>query len=215
MGLEPGRYFRAREAWALALAAAVAAGCQRDPANVTGLRVITTWRDVAVDQLEFSVYNMDGDRLVEPQRRPARPQPLTTGADVVIYLPDGVGGQDVRCDVRGFADGTLVGTAEGVKRVVAGTVAEATVALQPAPRAKVQGAACNGEDECQSRICVDGVCCQTECAGACRSCAVPGKQGTSALCTAHSWCLTPSGTSAQVPCLPGTAHDRHAPAHSV
>ena len=45
----------------------------------------------------------------------------------------------------------------------------------------MDGATCDDAGECESRFCVDGVCCRTDCGGACRSCAVPGKQGTCTL----------------------------------
>ena len=43
---------------------------------------------------------------------------------------------------------------------------------------KVVGAACMQNGECQSNQCEDGVCCATDCSGACRSCALAGDVGT-------------------------------------
>lgn len=40
------------------------------------------------------------------------------------------------------------------------------------------GALCNSADECLSGFCVDGVCCDTACAGLCQACNVPGMTGT-------------------------------------
>jgi hypothetical protein len=41
-----------------------------------------------------------------------------------------------------------------------------------------QGGACSVGDECNSGICQQNVCCGTTCTGTCRSCAVPGSEGT-------------------------------------
>jgi hypothetical protein len=40
------------------------------------------------------------------------------------------------------------------------------------------GSACGNSAECLSGFCLDGVCCATDCAGACRSCKLAGKAGT-------------------------------------
>lgn len=42
---------------------------------------------------------------------------------------------------------------------------------------KAQGAACTTNNECANGLCVDQVCCNAACAGSCKSCAVPGKEG--------------------------------------
>lgn len=43
---------------------------------------------------------------------------------------------------------------------------------------KPDGMACSSADECASAHCVDGVCCDTTCTGACRSCNLAGRPGT-------------------------------------
>jgi hypothetical protein len=43
-----------------------------------------------------------------------------------------------------------------------------------------KGAACTTNVECGTGYCVDGVCCESECTGACRSCATPSAKGTCA-----------------------------------
>lgn len=42
---------------------------------------------------------------------------------------------------------------------------------------KLNGNACSGAAECASNHCVDGVCCDSTCTGACRSCALAGTPG--------------------------------------
>jgi len=39
------------------------------------------------------------------------------------------------------------------------------------------GTACFTDDECESNICSDGVCCNTDCSGACMACDLPGSLG--------------------------------------
>jgi hypothetical protein len=45
-----------------------------------------------------------------------------------------------------------------------------------APRAN--GQTCGADDECESSLCVAGMCCASPCSGTCVSCALPGKEGT-------------------------------------
>jgi hypothetical protein len=45
------------------------------------------------------------------------------------------------------------------------------VSLQP-------GEPCAGDAQCKSGFCVDHVCCETKCAGACVACDLPGREGT-------------------------------------
>lgn len=45
------------------------------------------------------------------------------------------------------------------------------------------GQACAAGGECASSVCVDGFCCDSACAGACRACNVPGMEGK---CTFHA-----------------------------
>ena len=167
---------------ALALAAVVAIlGCSREP---TGLRVVTTWSDLRVDQLEFTAYDHTGKLVIGPERRPAQApaRPLVSGVDVVIYFADALDGREVRCDVRAFAGGALVGATRVQQRLVGRTVVTARTKLEPggdSPRP--DGTPCTSNLECASRICADGFCCDGPCSGLCRACNVPGKQGT---CTA-------------------------------
>src|SRR5205814_1610130 len=167
---------------ALALAgAAVIGGCRRAPVAVTGLRITSVWSDVSVNQLEFTITNASGDPLVDRQRRPPKPQPLTSGADVVIYFADSLAGTEVSCEVQALLENRVVATAKLTPKLVRKAVVEVEARLMPLLGSKVDGAACAEAGECESHFCVDGVCCQTDCAGACRSCAVPGKQGTCTL----------------------------------
>lgn len=59
------------------------------------------------------------------------------------------------------------------------------------------GAACTASADCKSTWCVDGVCCDGNCTGACRSCKTSGKIGTCALAVA--------GTDPEAECGDGTS----------
>jgi hypothetical protein len=166
---------------ALVAACASLAGCSRRAAEVTGVRIVTTWTDVTVDQLEFRVRDGAGALLTGPARRPAQPAgPLASGADVVIFFGEERGGTEVSCEVSGLLAGKSVATAHATTSLVARMVTTAQVALAPGGGALAEGAPCHEGAECGSGICADGVCCRTSCAGSCLSCNVAGKQGTCA-----------------------------------
>jgi hypothetical protein len=166
-----------RAALLVAIATGVA-GC-RENGNVTALRIVTSWSEVEVDQLEFTVKNMAGKTVVPAQRRPARPKgPLMSGADVVIYFGDELGGSDVACEVRGLAGGREVGASQARPHLIARNMVITKVRLAAGPGSKTDGATCVSGMDCQSGVCTDGVCCHTECVGICRACNVPGRAGT-------------------------------------
>jgi hypothetical protein len=170
-----------RGALILALVAVVAVGgCRRAPV-ATGLHITALWSDVAVDQLEFTIANDKGEPLVDRQRRPPRPRALTSGTDVVIYFADSLAGTEVTCEVQALFEDRVVASAKLSPKLVGKTVVDAEAHLTAGLGSKVDGAPCADAGECESHVCVDKVCCQTQCTGACRSCAVPGKQGTCAL----------------------------------
>jgi hypothetical protein len=53
-----------------------------------------------------------------------------------------------------------------------------------------QGQACSAPTQCATGNCVDGFCCNTDCAGTCRACNRPGNQGT---CTFYDANTDPEG----------------------
>jgi hypothetical protein len=79
----------------------------------------------------------------------------------------GAGGTGV--EARGGAGGTG-GEARG------GVGGDARGGSGPANQ-KPLGVPCTAAPECQSGFCFDGVCCNTACTGACRSCALAGSYG--------------------------------------
>jgi hypothetical protein len=163
------------------LGAALSAGCRNTPAQVTGLRITAVWTGVEIDQIRFTITNNKGDALVNQQKRPSTPTPLKSGADVVVYFPDSLGNTEVTSELEGLFETRVVAKAKVTSRLVRKGIVDARADLMPGLGARVPGAACADGSECESGFCFDGVCCQTECAGACRSCSVPGKQGTCTL----------------------------------
>jgi hypothetical protein len=158
--------------------AAGATGCRSTPAEVTALRLVTTWTDLKVDQLEFTISDPSTRLMVGPERRPQPPRPLTPGSDVVIYFGDERAGSEVTCTVNALSGGKVVAAGETHVRLVARAVATAQLVLTAGPAGKSDGSPCEHDAECPGQHCVDGVCCQTTCSGTCLSCNVPGKQGT-------------------------------------
>src|SRR2546423_9420079 len=147
----------------MALAGAVVA-CRAPAPQVTALRVVSSWTNVTVDQLEFSLFDSTGKALFPAQIRPSRPGgPLASGVDSVSYFADALGGNDVRCAVRALQAGKTVATAQMQKLLVARAMVTLPLTLVASPGSKSDGASCSDGEECVSALCVDGVCCHTEC----------------------------------------------------
>jgi hypothetical protein len=165
---------------ALALAVAATATCGSPPKDITGIRLATTWTGVKIDQLEYKLTTQEGTLIAPIQRRPGRPSgALASGADIVVYLGDERGGTLLNYEVRGYLAGQLVASGTLVRQaIVARTVKRFEIALTPGMRARTDGAMCSDDGQCMSGVCADGVCCAGPCTGTCRSCAVPGWQGT-------------------------------------
>jgi hypothetical protein len=163
----------------------------------TGLRVSADWNGAnELDQLEFSIITTDGAMLHAPERRPSvAGGPLASGADVVIYLPDRLGGQQVRCLVTGYREGSPIQQGEAGAGLVIDSVVDVRVTLSSSgvdaglpPDAgagdaqtgggKSKGQPCRSANECASGFCIDGVCCDGACAGGCQACNVNNRVGT-------------------------------------
>ncbi len=56
-------------------------------------------------------------------------------------------------------------------------------ACEPAGSGLDDGEPCSAANACASGFCVDGVCCDTECAGECRSCLAAQSEGVDGVCT--------------------------------
>lgn len=107
------------------------AGCQSSTGDApTGLRVASTWYDTSIDQLEYSITTSDGTAVHPAERRPqVAGGPLDNGIDVVIFLPPQMGGEQIRCQVAGYARGALVRRGQATLNVVGGSVSDVVVQL--------------------------------------------------------------------------------------
>lgn len=97
------------------------------------------------------------------------------------------------CNVPG-SEGTCVLVRAGTE--VPGSCSEGQSCDGAGACKSKNGQACTAASGCASGNCVDGVCCDVACAGACVSCNLPGRAGT---CTAHS-----AGTDPDSECTQGT-----------
>lgn len=92
-------------------------------------------------------------------------------------------------------------TADAMAAIDAAAAADATAAIDASPPDAVplldNGTDCDGAGECASGFCVDGVCCDTACEGACGACVGSATGADDGTCAA-----LPFGTSAAPSCNP-------------
>jgi len=88
-----------------------------------------------------------------------------------LLLADRAVGDEFGTSVALTNDTLIVGAAG---RDDKGAESGASFAYRLAPE-KVKGASCTVSEECSSKFCVDGVCCQTACSGRCESCSTARK----------------------------------------
>jgi hypothetical protein len=146
----------------------------------TGLYVTARFDGIAADQLELSVSGPQGGTMIVPATlRPAQATaPLTSPQTVAIYLSDDLDGAAVTCAAGALAGGQRLDDGASAGAVVRrGQLVAVDLALAPITRKPI-GAACAGAEECDSALCVDGVCCASACDGLCTSCKVAGSEGT-------------------------------------
>jgi hypothetical protein len=185
-----------RSPWlALGVAFVALASCRAG--SPTGVFVTARFGGRVVDQLELSVTGPSADAAtVPPTARPVAPAgPLPSPQTVAIYLPDGLAGTTVVATVTVLLAGTRLATASAPVQLHAQQLADVELDIPPpsgdagappdagsdAPTSgKANGQSCRSDDECDSTLCVDGVCCGSSCGGLCQACNVPGHEGTCA-----------------------------------
>jgi hypothetical protein len=97
---------------------------------------------------------------------------------LTVPLPKGMTEVDLR--VVGFFEGEQATNESNVTRSSYGYVPD-PVERQSVTLTRLSqklGTACKTSDTCSSGFCVDGVCCQTACAGTCRTCNMPERLGS-------------------------------------
>ena len=183
------------------VAAAAAVGCGGQ--DTTGAHVYVRLGSLQYDELRLGVTRTaTGEVVVDSATTGRYPGPFQPGdQDAFIYLPDALDGSEVRCDATALAAGAPVGSgaadmlvARGVMKTIEivmgapGTPPDPTTPPPDPPNpppdppptsttGKPTSSVCSLGSECLTGHCVDGVCCESDCTMACRSCALPDTPG--------------------------------------
>jgi len=144
--------------------------------------------------------------LVDPASNGRYAGPFHGGdQDVYVYLPDDLDGARLQCSMTALLSSAVVGQGETDATVHRQTVEDVQIFMVgpestgaggtggssgeaglggSAPTGSGgagppsgNGTACNSAPDCASNHCVDGVCCESDCSGACTSCDNPGTEG--------------------------------------
>jgi hypothetical protein len=199
-----------RQACCVLLGLAVAAGgCGSKAPAVTGLVVTVALSGVDADQLQIGVTTPDGEALAPTLRPTTANGALASPQSVSIFLSDAFADATVTCTVAPFSGSRPSGAAVSKSvTLVLHALVPITLELDATPHddggdaaandggagaaggndggaevgaaAKANGQPCAADGECDSTLCVDGVCCASACGKYCQSCNVPGKEGTCA-----------------------------------
>ncbi len=160
--------------------------------DATGLHVVARLAGVQYDALALQITRVPDasgatpQLLVDPSGNGRYPGPFTGGdQDVYVYLPDDLGGAAVQCSMTALQGATAVAQGQANATVRQGAIEDVQIMMgsnsgtggSPAPTKVTNGQACNAAADCASNHCVDGVCCESDCTGACTSCALPGTEG--------------------------------------
>jgi hypothetical protein len=142
--------------------------------------------------------------IVDPETKGRYVGPFRPGdQSLIVYVSDELDGVAVRCAASALRAGAVVGTGAGDVTIERARITHVEIvmgsAADPVPTtgaggaagapatgpggsgggssAMPNGGACNIGAECVSGHCADGVCCETDCQMACRSCALPDQKG--------------------------------------
>jgi hypothetical protein len=181
---------------ALGLAAVVVA-CGRGD---TGAHVFVRLGPLEYDELRFGVTRAaTGESVVDPATAGRYAGPFRPGdQDVIIYLSDDLDGSRLHCEVSALRAGQVAGFGAGDVTIARGMIRDVEIFMatpvapdppgmpdQPPPDppdmpgtpGRANGEACSVGMECATGHCVDGVCCESDCRAACRSCALGDSKG--------------------------------------
>ncbi len=219
--------------WALDAVLVLIVGSCHD---ATGLHVVARLGAVQYDALALQITRVPDASgaspqvLVDPSGNGRYLGPFTGGdQDVYVYLPDDLGGAAVQCSMTALQGSSAVAQGQANATVRQGAIEDVQIVMganagtggSPAPTNVSNGQACNAAAECASNHCVDGVCCESDCTGACTSCALPGTEG---LCRpapagvpdpraafAPTWARPAAGPTGCAPCRAVARNIRPAP----
>jgi hypothetical protein len=173
---------------------AAVAGCGRGD---TGAHVYVRLGQLQYDELRLSLtVPATGETVVDPATAGRYVGPFRPGdQDTIVYLPDALDGSQLHCEATALRAGMPIGAGAADMLVARGTIKVVEIVMAPpgAPMPmpkpppdpmptptdarKATGAACSLDAECLTGHCVDGVCCESDCQTACRSCALPDTVG--------------------------------------
>jgi hypothetical protein len=190
-----------------ALCAAVAAGCGTKPPEVTGVTVTVAFPGVVADQLEFAVTTLAGAKMAPRPAQAAgtltSPQSVSfflpdswagqiaTCTVTAVYQGESIGTTAsttatlvlhalvpvaLTIPVNRHGDAAASDAAGDVDADVDADATDAAGA--DGPTAKAIGTPCASGGECDSTLCIDGVCCASACDGNCQACNLAGTIGT-------------------------------------
>jgi hypothetical protein len=172
--------------------AAAAAGCGRPE---TGAHVYVRLGEIQYDELRLGVtHASSGETIVDPAAAGRYPGPFPPGdQDTIIYLADALDGSQLRCEATALRAGKPAASGAADLFVARGAIKTVEIVMgppgmppdppgdpppdPPADARRATGDACSIASECLTGHCVDGVCCESDCQTACRSCALPDTRG--------------------------------------
>lgn len=159
------------------------------------------------DELRIGVRRADtAEVVVDPATAGRYLGPFRPGdQDVIIYLPDALDGTQLRCEATALQAGVAASFGTGDMMVARGVMRDVEIFMAAPPSStdmppsstdkppdmpppggtppgtpppgRSNGEACSIGTECVTGHCVDGVCCESDCRMACRSCALPDAKG--------------------------------------
>jgi len=178
-------------------------GCGRSD---TGAHVYVRLGQLEYDELRLGVTRpATGETIVDPATAGRYAGPFRPGdQDTIIYLADTLDGSQLHCEATALRAGMPIGAGAADMLVARGAIKTVEIVMAPPgapnpdpmpmpkpdpmpppdptptptpdPR-KATGTACSLDTECLTGHCVDGVCCESDCQAACRSCALPDTVG--------------------------------------
>jgi hypothetical protein len=185
---------------------ALAGGCGKSKSS-TGF-IVTVSFPSGVDQLQYSVSSATELVIMPTSVPKLANGLLVSPQEITVPLDESLAGQAITCTVTGFARGaaftlsgsgsvTLTSNSFAAMRIDlaaipaandggapdAPTEAKPSVDAADEMAAPVDGLRATGQTcatgaECDSALCVSGVCCASACDGLCEACNLPGKEGT-------------------------------------
>ena len=190
----------------IAATALAGSGCKKDVcADVGGACIALHVKSQSPSLTDVDQLAIDGSGFVQvdPLRTPTTPKKMSLPLDVAIGFHQQATGSET-IHVLAFLAGNAVGDGSAAVEVAAGTHVDADILLATSFDApdlsiggddlggdvdlgnadltgvipKHKGDACTPSDVCDTGFCVDGVCCDSACNGACTACTVTGLVGT-------------------------------------